>query len=400
MILYSAGNPALFYSGIELALRKDIIHEWQAAYVIYENLDLRYGGAHGIGGENAHHIIIRNIDFSYIGGSYQYQTVRYGNGIEFWNATNNATIESCTFSQIYDAAMTVQGDGTYEVYDIYFKNNIVDRAEYIFEFWVRGEGTSAKNIYFVNNTCTNAGRGWGHTERPDPNGVDLMLWGSSAPFENIVIQNNIFSNAIDAGIFVWEPVLSDLNTSFITIDNNDWYLPETEMLAIRTGWDEVNNRPITTLYDWDYYRTNTSQDANSITSDPLLNYDHSISSASPCIDEGATLFYVADDFIETLRPQGNAFDIGAYEFIDNTNSSLQIIKNNNKVFPNPVSDALFVKSKIGSVISLFNINGRVLKNYISDSHIVEFDITGLTKGTYFLKIKSQNKLELQKVIKL
>ena len=78
-------HPADYYSNIECALRKHIIDEGGKSYIIFENLDLRYGGAHGIGGGSTHHIIVRNCDLSYIGGGDQMggdRTVRFGNGID------------------------------------------------------------------------------------------------------------------------------------------------------------------------------------------------------------------------------------------------------------------------------------------------------------------------------
>ena len=96
------------------------------------------------------------------------------------------------------------------------------------------------------------------------------------------------------------------------------------MLSVTTGWDDDNNVPITVKYDWEYYRTNTSQDANSITSDPLLNSDKSIPSNSPCVDAGTSLSYVLSDFPGTSRPQGEKYDIGAYEFENGDSYSILV----------------------------------------------------------------------------
>jgi predicted dehydrogenase len=56
------------------------VDEGGKSYVIYEDLDLRYGGAHGIGGGSTHHIIVKDCDLLYIGGGDQFggdRTVRY-----------------------------------------------------------------------------------------------------------------------------------------------------------------------------------------------------------------------------------------------------------------------------------------------------------------------------------
>ena len=51
--LRSDDNPATHSRSIELALRRYIIDQSVRAYVTCENLDLRYGAAHGIGGGNS-----------------------------------------------------------------------------------------------------------------------------------------------------------------------------------------------------------------------------------------------------------------------------------------------------------------------------------------------------------
>ena len=61
--------------------------------------------------------------------------------------------------------------------------------------------------------------------------------------------------------------------------------------------------------------------------------DAGLRDLSPAIDSGVTLTEVPNDFIGTQRPQGKAYDIGAYEFIPPTsvqeklsaNTSLQVI---------------------------------------------------------------------------
>ena len=91
VLLNSDGNPASRYDSIELALKKHIIDQSGKHDVIYEDLDLRYGAAHGIGGSGVRNIVVRRCDLSYIGGGHQHtradgHPVRYGNGIEFWSS--------------------------------------------------------------------------------------------------------------------------------------------------------------------------------------------------------------------------------------------------------------------------------------------------------------------------
>ena len=183
--LRSDGNPATRHRSIELALRQHIIDQSGRGYVTYENLDLRYGAAHGIGGGGTHHITIRGCDISFIGGGHQMtrpdgKPVRYGNGIEFWSDAHDCLVEDCRLWEIYDAALTNQGDGTNVQENITYRRNVIWNSEYSFEYWNRGPASRTRNIVFEHNTCVDAGYGWGHRQRPDPNGRHLMFYDNSA----------------------------------------------------------------------------------------------------------------------------------------------------------------------------------------------------------------------------
>jgi hypothetical protein len=308
LLLYSAVNPSTFYYDIELAVTRDIIKEINTSYVTYENLDLRYGGAHGIGGDGTHDIIIRSVDISYMGGGYLFgfDTTRYGNGVEFYNSAENNVVEQCTFSQIYDAAMTSQGDKPHHtVRRLYFINNIVSKCEQSFELWIRGEGSVMTDIYFDNNTCMNAGYGITHAQRPDVNGAHLLFWGfgNGTVVKNIFIRNNIFYNARDWSIFWNTPA----DIIAMSIDSNCWFM--TEGPIAKLGDDKIDF-----VNQWNEYVKKTGQDKHSIAKDPLLQgADCMLAPASPCIDAGLTLDRVNTDFTGSLRKR-NYYDIGAYEY--------------------------------------------------------------------------------------
>lgn len=224
--LRSDGNPALRHASIELALRRHIIDQGGRGYVTYENLDLRYGAAHGIGGGSTHHITVRGCDLSYIGGGHQMtrpdgNPVRYGNGIEFWSGARDCLVEDCRLWEIYDAALTNQGDGTNVQENITYRRNVIWNCEYSFEYWNRGAASRTRRIVFENNTCVDAGLGWGHSQRPDPNGRHLMFYDNSAATTNVVIRSNLFCHATEGLLRLhgrdW--------TAALTMDGNGWYQP-------------------------------------------------------------------------------------------------------------------------------------------------------------------------------
>ncbi|MCX7009700.1 MAG: right-handed parallel beta-helix repeat-containing protein [Kiritimatiellaeota bacterium] len=227
VFLRAAANPATQHRSVELALRRHIIDEGGRAYVTYENLDLRYGAAHGIGGGSTRHITVRDCDISFIGGGLQMRRedgkpVRFGNGVEFWAGAHDNLVEGCRIWEIYDAALTNQGKGTNVQENIIYRNNIIWNSEYSFEYWNREQASITRNIRFEHNTCVDAGCGWGHRERPDRNGRHLMFYSNIAATTNVVVRDNIFCNATDSLLRLhgrdW--------TAALTLDHNVWYQKE------------------------------------------------------------------------------------------------------------------------------------------------------------------------------
>jgi len=221
--LYSKGNPAERHKSIELALRRHIVDQGGKSYVVYEGLALHAGAAHGIGGGNTHHIVVRDCDVAWIGGGHQLTTpqgrpVRFGNGIEFWENAHDNLVEGCRIWEVYDAALTNQGGANNAQINLTYRDNVIWNCEYSFEYWNRGRESTTHNIRFEHNTCVNAGRGWGHKQRPDPNGRHLMFYVNSARTTGVYVVGNIFSDATDSCLRMendW--------TAGLSMDHNSWW---------------------------------------------------------------------------------------------------------------------------------------------------------------------------------
>ena len=194
-------NPAERFKSIELALTRHIVHQNGVHDVTYDGLAVRYGAAHGFGGGSTVRITIRNCEVYWIGGGLQYHKpgrgpVRYGNGIEFWNAARDHLVEHNRLWEIYDAALTNQGSGenSHQV-NITWRHNVIWNAEYSFEFWNRPASAVTRNIVFEHNTCVDAGGGWAHAQRPDRNGAHLMFYNNPSATSGFVIRHNIFASS-------------------------------------------------------------------------------------------------------------------------------------------------------------------------------------------------------------
>lgn len=216
------GNPGDELDSIELALRKHVVDESGRHDIVYEDLAIAYGAAHGFGGGSTKRITIRKCDIYYIGGGHQFtrpdgKPVRFGNGIEFWGNCDGNLVEENRLWEIYDAALTNQGRKDVEVNTIYRKNKIWN-SEYSFEYW---NADITENILFEDNICLDAGFGWAHDQRPDPNGAHLMFYRNSAKTKNFVIRNNVFSESTEVCVRMENDWREGL-----TLEGNQYYQSE------------------------------------------------------------------------------------------------------------------------------------------------------------------------------
>ncbi|MBO4596072.1 MAG: hypothetical protein J5632_05630 [Bacteroidales bacterium] len=217
LYMVSRRNPAKRFKSIEMAEKQHVIMETDCHDLIYENLWLRYGAAHGIGGERVKRITARGLDISYIGGSTLYiddtgHGVRYGNGIEFWSAAEDVLVENCRIWEVWDAAMTSQSniDGVLQK-NITWRGNEVWNSEYSFEYWQQGDGARTENVLVENNVFRDAGKGWGHRQRWNPNAAHLMLYDTTAETVNYEIRGNVFGKSKNTVIRLftsWYPLLN------------------------------------------------------------------------------------------------------------------------------------------------------------------------------------------------
>ena len=322
--IYSTNNPASVYSDIEAAIGNHIVYEQLNSYIIFENLALKYGSANGFEIRNTHHTIIRDCDISYIGGSETGVQVRYGNAIQFWANSNDNTVERCKIWEIYDTGISPQcndSGGAAQQYNLFYRNNLIWNCSLAsVEIWVNafGSSSSLSNIFFENNTCVNAGGGWGDAQRPDHlaesgAGSQVLFGHNSAITTSIFIRNNIFYKSRNI-LFVNNTSVQTM--SFTTMDYNCWSTENTtDPIAV---FYTPTSLTIWTNYQFDAYRTATNTDLHSFTADPLFSNpstnDFHLTAGSPCRDTGINTG-ITVDFELTPVPQGGFYDVGADEFV-------------------------------------------------------------------------------------
>ena len=171
--VYSVSNPGIFYSNIELPIKNHIFFMDNNNYITIEDIDFKYGSAHGIEMEGAsHNITIRKNRFRYIGGSPN-DGKRYGNGIQSWNTGIDILVEYNNLTHIFDAAITPQGYADNTIIKNWIaRNNIITDSYYCIEFFNRGLNVNSENILFEKNTCYNTT----HTDPYHPDAVQAQCF--------------------------------------------------------------------------------------------------------------------------------------------------------------------------------------------------------------------------------
>ena len=190
------GNPAKIFKDIELCEKKNIIMISDISNVTIENLCLKYGGGHGIGGQNFVNVTIRGCELAWIGGSLLFGTTRYGNAVECWENCDNFLVENCYIYQIYDTGITHQGEAqNVRMKDITYRNNLIDYCTWGIEYFHRNSSALMSNVLFEGNIIRFTGYGWGN-QRPDKSDASgIKSWGHPNRAENFVVRNNTFDTA-------------------------------------------------------------------------------------------------------------------------------------------------------------------------------------------------------------
>lgn len=137
------------------------------------------------------------------------------------------------------------------------------------------------------------------------NSVKGVWWRENCGSGNIFKNNIVLAlNGTWSQLYIIEAGSEDVES-----DSNCFY-----------NWGEVLRMVYqdTNEYDTDLtlWKTASSQDTNSITTDPLLrsSTDYHLTKTSPCIDAGETITSITTDYDGNPRKMGAGQDIGAYEY--------------------------------------------------------------------------------------
>lgn len=273
---YSATNPSTRFASIELCLNIDIIRMEGKSFITIENLELKYGGRHGINAlASCSNITIRNCKLSWIGGGIHTTGFRFGNAIQFYNSHDNISVSSCVAEDIYDTAFTSQCPGVAVINNVRWENNTANRCGlYGFEGFIGANNVTGSNInglYIVANTFKNAGIGWGAEQRWNygyyPACIGLYNFYVDSTINFVVKYNTLYTDGQDLtptfkprALFKGGAYFN--NTSKLDLDYNVYYRVQKDKTMIEYGKQYTQTQ-------FAQYQLDTKKDLNSASMNPF-----------------------------------------------------------------------------------------------------------------------------------
>lgn len=264
LYVLSDENPGVAFESVEAPLRTNTCI-CNANDVVVENIAFSHTAAHGISLNGAKRCVVRNCDFDWIGGGDLYREggagrrTRYGNGVEFWESSEDCVVEFCRFSRIYDVAVTTQGPEKTVSRNLTIRDNAMFDCEQAFEIWFTHPETVVENLIFERNLCVDMGNCWGHAQRPNPRATPLLGYGLNAKKVDVIIRKNVFCGTVQHFIWFYHDRIGEHR-----IDDNVYWTPDENVLPREEGekffWYDAKNPQSLTF---DEYREATGHDAAS-----------------------------------------------------------------------------------------------------------------------------------------
>ncbi len=229
--------------------------------------------------------------------------------------------------------------------------------------------TSGAKIY--NNTVLVPDDGrWGILMTPGAN-------------QNTEVFNNIIIN-----LHAWRGSISCVSTENLSSNYN----------IVSDKMSNMGDGVTITLSEWQ----TLGLDEHSLITAPLqdlfMDYpgnDFHILSTSLAQDGGNGALVsavVSQDYDQNERPSGSAFDIGAYEFQGLvTSAKYELTSEGIKLYPNPVDGILTIEGDFTDYsMEILNMGGQVVQSFTDTASPVQFNISTLGSGIYFIRITDVN----------
>ncbi|AZA53148.1 T9SS type A sorting domain-containing protein [Chryseobacterium sp. G0201] len=208
-----------------------------------------------------------------------------------------------------------------------------------------------------------------------------LTWTAVTNYPGAIIdaRNIVFGNS--SRVYIGKYYTTNLGATWTAVPSPMSFFKDYEIFSDGTGYAMDLYRDIykTTNFGASWQKIITTQ----LLATPGSTINKVAFAKNYMVAVGSTGFYVLDLVTGNLS----------------TNDPKLEVNNKMRIYPNPTSSILFfdIKDKIKSII-VFDISGRIFKN-IENVKQSSIDISDLEKGNYFVKIITEDKTYLEKVIK-
>ncbi|HXG24508.1 MAG TPA: right-handed parallel beta-helix repeat-containing protein [Chthonomonadales bacterium] len=222
-----------------------------------------------------------------------------------------------------------KGSGIYiEFHDSVVENNLIeDCVSGIISHGGKISPTQCSNVIIRNNRILRGGTATSFQNPTTKYGTGITLAHGKKRVYNNVIFRFPDTNGLSACIWVWD------HSDGTEIDNNTC-VGSTTGVILGNSWGSGHHVINTKLRNniWSAVAMGIkdlsgggTEASHNLTNPPqstiFINHrkgDFRLRAGSPAINNGMTLPFVKNDVVGTPRPQGGAYDIGAYEYVSSS----------------------------------------------------------------------------------
>ncbi len=251
LYLYSEQNPGERFVSIEFNSKGNVV-SFGGSDVTIDNLCIKYGGSHGVGGGNATNLTVTNCELGWIGGSIQAENIfgrnyatRFGNAIEVYGGCDGFKATNNYIYQVYDAGITQQvglGETAETVRNqknINYSRNVIEYCNYSIEYFLSScppeNPSRIENFLIEDNYMWYAGTGFCE-QRPDPNnGSHINSWSGANRNRavNYTIKNNYMLYSREILVQIYSDLKNpDGTNSMPTLENNHFLAVKDSIFGI------------------------------------------------------------------------------------------------------------------------------------------------------------------------
>lgn len=378
-----SSNEYIPNQGGAIFIAKNVIYQ---NCIVRNNYALEYGGGISMTGGTVRQCLIESNTQDQANTAYG----RGGGGLYVNTATDNtSTIENCVIQSNKSnrgAGIRGQGNGMLYLKNTKIYNNSCNDLGAAADFG--SVGIEMSNCLIFNN-------------RSEKDNVMVITGGN---IYNNTIVNNIgivyLSNASNTYQFVnnivWGNKTKGGATTVISGGKNNtnlhFYNNVTGVvlddLDLVWGWTHADNQYVSAaVANAPHFRGNvlfTGVAENEDQKYELDAIDLSILQTSPCFNTGKTIAAVTNDIVGVSRPQGDAYDVGAYEFDLGTSVSI-LNDNSNNAFKWYVqgNGIKIIINTDETMVTVYSISGiQVFSGNVTDTEIY----VPLNQGIYVVRI--------------